>query len=166
MASTNSFNFGFFKRLFHLLHVFLPFSIRSSSVPDHDERIYSNPSILILLILVNGVGLQFVIYFVGLLPSAYYAELTKEPDQRNLSIVNWLIVRSFFLIILNAFLKSLSTLLSSILYVRWRTRLVLYLHSFYFTQQRYYHVSNTTQQNPNRREDDTTVTQINYTIQT
>ena len=48
---------------------------------------------------------------------------------------------------MNVFFASLSTFLSSLLYIKRRTKLVLYLHSFYFTRRRYYHVLNTTQQN-------------------
>ncbi|CAF5159267.1 unnamed protein product, partial [Rotaria sp. Silwood1] len=44
-------------------------------------------------------------------------------------------------------------------------RLVLYLHSFYFTQQRYYHLSNTTQQNQNRNDNDHVSTYENHSIQ-
>ena len=163
MSEKNSLNYLFLKRFAQLLHVFLPLSRLSLNV---HESIYLHPLILILLILINEVGLQFVIYYVGLLPSAFYTELSRPPDQRNFQFVKWLIIRSFAFVALNAFLKSFSVFLSSILYVRWRTRLVLYLHSFYFTQQRYYHVSNTTQQIPNRRDDDRISVYDNHAIQT
>jgi len=166
MSEKNSFNYVFLKRFAHLLHVFLPFSRLSLNVHNQNERFYSHPLFLILLVLANEVGLQFVIYYVLLLPSAYYRALGKPTDQRDFSAVRWLVLRSFALVALDAFLKSLSSLLSSLLYVQWRTKLVLYLHSFYFTQQRYYHISNTTQQNPNKRENDHSIVIENYTIQT
>ncbi|CAF2404028.1 unnamed protein product [Rotaria sp. Silwood2] len=166
MSTTNSFNYLFLKRFAHLLHVFVPFSRLSLNVHNHNERIYTHPLILLLLILINEVGLQFVIYLVGLLPSQFYVELSKTPDKRDFAIFRWLVIRSFGYVTLNAFLKSLSTFLSSILYVKWRMRLVLYLHSFYFTQQRYYHLSNTTQQNQNRNDDDHVSAYENHSIQT
>ena len=137
MGRTNSFNLEFLKRFFRLFSVFFSTSSNALQTNDYRERFYSHPFILVLLILLTGVALQFVIYFVGLLPSAFYKALT----------------RSFGLVAINAFLKSLSTLLSSILYVKWRTRLVLYLHSLYFTKLRYYHLTNTTQQNLKNREE-------------
>jgi ABC-type uncharacterized transport system fused permease/ATPase subunit len=166
MSEKYSFNYLFLKRFAHLLHIFLPLSRLSLNVYNHNERIYLHPLVLILLTLINEGALQFVIYYVGLLPSYYYIELVKPPDKRDFSIILWLIIRSFGLVALNALLKSLSTLLSSLLYVKWRMRLVLYLHSFYFTKQRYYHLSNTTQQNQNKREDDHPTVYENYTIQT
>jgi ABC-type uncharacterized transport system fused permease/ATPase subunit len=166
MSEKNSLNYLFLKRFVRLLHVFLPLSRLSLNVHHPNERIYSHPLILILLTLINESGLQFVIYYVGLLPKQYYDQLGKAPDKRDFPAFRWLIVRSFALIALNALLKSLSILLSSILYVKWRKRLVFYLHSFYFTQKRYYHVSNTTQQNLNKREDYPTPVYENYTIRT
>jgi len=166
MSEKNSLNYVFLKRFAHLLHVFLPFSRLSLNVHNQNERFYSHPLFLILLILINEVGLQFVIYYVILLSSEYYGVLGKPVDQRDFSILRWLIIRSFALVALDAFLKSLSSLLSSLLYVKWRTSLVIYLHSFYFTQQRYYHLLSTTQQNQNKRENDHSTVYENYTIQT
>lgn len=166
MSESNSFNYLFVKRFAHLLHIFLPFSRLSLNVHNHNEHFYSHPLIFILLIFLNEIGLQFVIYFVGLLPSEYYDALGKSPDQRDFPAFRWLLFLSFALVALNAFLKSISTLLSSILYVKWRTSLVLYLHSFYFTQQRYYHLINTTQQNQNKRDEDNAAVYRNFTIQT
>lgn len=154
MSGKNSFNYLFIKRIAHLLHIFLPFSRLSSN--SYKEGIYAHPLVLICLLLANEIGLQFVIYFVGLLPSQFYVELSKAPGQRNFPLFRWLVLRSFGLVILNAFLKSLSTFFSSMLYVKWRMRLVLYLHSIYFTKQRYYHLLNTTQQNHNRSNHDQT----------
>ncbi|CAF1117364.1 unnamed protein product, partial [Rotaria magnacalcarata] len=146
MSTTNSFNYLCIKRFAHLLHVFVPFSRLSLNVHNHNERIYTHPLILLLLILINETGLQFVIYLAGLLPSQYYVELIKAPDKRDFSVF-----RCF---------------LSSILYVQWRMRLVVYLHSFYFTQQRYYHLSNATQQNQNRGDSDHLSAYENYSVQT
>ncbi|CAF1297455.1 unnamed protein product [Rotaria sordida] len=165
MSTTNSFNYLFLKRLVHLFHVFLPFSRLSLNVYNHNEPIYTHPLILILLILINEIGLQFIIYLVGLLPSQYYVELSKTPDKRDFVIFRWLVIRSFGYVALNAFLISLSVFLSSLLYVKWRMRLVSYLHSFYFTQQRYYHLLNTTQQNQNRNDNDHISTYENHSIQ-
>jgi len=153
MGRTNSFNLEFLKRFFRLFSVFFSTSSNALQTNDYRERFYSHPFILVLLILLTGVALQFVIYFVGLLPSAFYKALTQPADQRDFSAFHWLLFRSFGLVAINAFLKSLSTLLSSILYVKWRTRLVLYLHSLYFTKLRYYHLTNTTQQNLKNREE-------------
>jgi ABC-type uncharacterized transport system fused permease/ATPase subunit len=166
MSTENSLNYLFLKRFAHLLHVFLPLSRLSLNVPNYNERIYSHPLILVLIILINEGALQFVIYFVGLVSSQFLVELSRSPDKRDFPAVRWLIIRSFALVALNAFLISLSTFLSSILYVKWRMRLVLYLHSFYFTQQRYYHLLNTTQQNLQKSEDDDPPAFQNHTIQT
>ncbi|UJR17352.1 hypothetical protein I4U23_004247 [Adineta vaga] len=80
----------------------------------------------------------------GLLPSQYSFQLGKSSTERNLSEFHWLIIRSFFYVALDAFFKSLSTFLSSIIYIQWRKRLTVYLHSLYFTEQHYYHVLNPT----------------------
>lgn len=133
MSSTNSLNYLFLKRFIHLLRIFLSFS---------NEYSYSHPLILVLIILINEVGLQVVIYFVFLLPADYYVALGKPPAERDFHAFRLLVIRSFGLVALNALLKSLSSFLASILYIKWRTRLIMYLHSFYFTQRRYYHVLN------------------------
>ncbi|CAF2550533.1 unnamed protein product [Rotaria sp. Silwood2] len=146
----------------HLLHVFLPLSRLSLNVHHHyREQWYSHPLIILLLIFFNEGALQYIIYLVGLLPSAFYIELRKPSNQRDYSVFVWLVLRSFAYVILNALLKSLSIFLSSLLYVKWRMRLVLYLHSFYFTQQRYYHLLNMTQQKQTREND-----YQNHSIQT
>ena len=166
MSEKNSFNYLFLKRFIKLLHIFIPFSRLSLNVYNHNERIYSHPLVLILLILINQVALEIVIKYVGYLPSEYYTQLGKSPDQRDFSAFRWLLARSFGLVALNALFIALSSLLSSLLYVKWRMRLVCYLHSFYFTQQRYYHLANTTQLNQYKRDDDDASTYQNYTIQT
>jgi ATP-binding cassette subfamily D (ALD) protein 4 len=169
MSTKNSFNYIFLKRFAHLIHVFLPISRLSLNVHDYKEGISTHPLFLIFLILINQIGLQFIIYYVGLIPSEFYVELSKSPKERDFPLFLWLVFRALAYAILNAFLKSLSSFLSSILYVKWRMRLVLYLHSFYFTQQRYYHLLNTTQQNPNRQiddDDDRASVYRNYTTQT
>lgn len=167
MKARNGLNYAFVKRIARLLHVFLPLSRLSADGHNkHHERIYTHPLVLILFILINEVGLQFVIYFVGLVPSQFYRELGRAPSERNASVFRWLVVRAFCLVTLNAFLKSLSTFLSSTLYVRWRVRLVLYLHSLYFTKQRYYHLLNANQSNQNRTEEDTATVYANHSVQT
>ena len=166
MNTTNSLNYLFLKRFTYLLHVFIPLSRLSLNVYNYDERVYTHPLVLILLLLLNEVGLQFIIYLVGLLPSKFYVALTQSPNERDLSAFRWLVIRSLGYVALNAFLKSLSTFLSSILYVKWRMRLILYLHSFYFTKQRYYHLSNTTQRNQDRIDDHHGLTYENPTMQT
>ncbi|CAF1533875.1 unnamed protein product [Rotaria sp. Silwood1] len=154
MSSTNSFNCLFIKRLANLFRVFLSLSRLSLNGHHHyREQWYFHPLILLLLILINEGTLQFIIYLVGLLPSAFYAELRKPPNQRDHPGFRWLVLRSFVFVILNALLKSSSIFFSSVLYVKWRMRLVSYLHSFYFTQQRYYHLLNTAQQNQTREND-------------
>lgn len=166
MSTKNSFNYLFLKRFAHLFHVFVPLTRLSLNAHNYNERIYSHPLILILLILINEAILQYIIYLVGLLPSQYYFELSKPADKRDSVLFRWLVIRSFGYVALNAFLKSLSTFLASLLYVKWRVRLVLYLHSFYFTQNRYYHLSNTTQQNHSRNDDEQIATYQNPSIQT
>ncbi|CAF1507052.1 unnamed protein product [Adineta steineri] len=166
MGAENSFNYLFLKRIGRLLRILLPFSRLSLNIHNYNERIYTHPLILVLLILINEVGLQYVIYVVGLLSSVFLDELTKPVDQRDFPAFRWLVVRSFALVILNALLIAASTFLSSILYVKWRMRLVLHLHSFYFAKRRYYHLLNTTQQNTSRSKDDNLSTYQNYNIQT
>ena len=163
MSATNSFNCLFVKRLANLFHVFIPLSRLSLHV--QHERLYTHPLILVLLILLNEIGLQFVIYFVGLLPARYYDQLGRTSDKRDYPGVRLLLLRSFLLIGLNALLKTLSDFLSSLLYVKWRTRLVLYLHSCYFTKKNYYHLLNGTQQH---RTQDTTSMPVypNHSVQT
>ena len=142
MSSKNSFNFEFLKRFLHLLRIFIPFSCHSKYAIDHKERFYSHSLVVICLILANEIGLQFVIYLVGQLSGAFTSALSISRDQRNYSAFTWLVIRSFGLVVLNAILMAFSIFLSSILYLKWRTRLVTYIHSYYFTKQRYYHLLN------------------------
>ena len=103
MSAANSFNYLFLKRFAGLLHVFLPLSRLSLNVhQQYQEPLYTHPLILILLILVNEVGLQVVIYFVGLIPAQYYHQLGVRPDQRDFAKFRWLVLRSFGLVIVNA----------------------------------------------------------------
>jgi ABC-type uncharacterized transport system fused permease/ATPase subunit len=148
MPSTiNSFNLIFIRRLTQLVHIFLPLSRLSVNVHhNYRERIYLHPLVLILLLLANEGTLQYIIYLVGLVPSSYYSALGKPPNERDFGAFRWLVLRSFSLIIANALLKSSSDFLSSLLYVQWRMRLVVHLHSFYFTQKRYYHLLNAKQE--------------------
>ena len=166
MANTKSFNIEFLKRFRHLLSVLFPLPCRSTTVQKPpDERIYLHPTILILIILLNSIVLEFVIYYVGLLPSNYYTSLTSKPEERDMSAFRSLILRSFILVIINAILQSFSILFASILYVRCRTRIVLYLQSFYFTERRYYHLANTTQTNKNILGNEQITYQKNDSIQ-
>lgn len=151
MSQSNGFNLLFFKRSLRLFHVFLPLS--RLSIDQYRESLLLHPLTLVIAGLLNEGALQYIIYLVGLLPSKYYTELGKPVDTRNQSSFRWLVLRSFCLVILNALLKSLSTFLSSLLYVKWRLRLVVYLHSFYLTKQRFYHLLNTTHENCGKLQD-------------
>lgn len=167
METNPGFNYLFCKRFVRLLHVFLPLSRLSVNINDHKrEQFYSHPLFLILLLLLNEGALQYVIYLVGLLPSKYLGQFNKPRSQIDFGTFRWLIIRSFLLVILNACLKSLSIVFSSLLYVKWRTRLVLYLHSLYFTKQRYYHLINTTQQCQTHDDESIVGSASNHTIQT
>lgn len=166
MGKTNGFNFLFFKRFLRLFHVFVPLSRLSLNVQQSHERFYAHPLFLILLVLVNEGALQFVISRVLLIPSAFYEQLPKPPAERDSVAFRWLVIRSFGWVVLDAFLTALSKLLASFLYIKWRIRLTAYLHALYFTRQRYYHISNTTQQNGNKRDEDQALVYENYTIQT
>lgn len=159
MVNTKSFNIEFLKKFFRLL------TILTRTRNFSNERIYSQPFVFIILILLVSIGLEFVIYYVGLLPSEFYVELKKKADERDRSIFRNLVFRSFLLVIIDAFLTALVKLLSSILYIRWRTRIVLYLHSFYFTDQRYYHLINTTQSTKTNLVNDQIRFRRNYSIQ-
>ncbi|CAF1515622.1 unnamed protein product, partial [Adineta steineri] len=77
MGAENSFNYLFLKRIGRLLRILLPFSRLSLNIHNYNERIYTHPLILVLLILINEIGLQYVIYVVGLLSSVFLDELTK-----------------------------------------------------------------------------------------
>ncbi|CAF1250936.1 unnamed protein product [Adineta ricciae] len=112
MPSENNFNYLFIKRFIQLFRAIL------SNPSDFNGHFYSHPLTLILLITVNQISLQFVIYLVGLLPSEYNFQLGKSPSERNLSEFHWLIIRSFLYVAINALLKSLSTFLSSILSIQ------------------------------------------------
>ena len=166
MKTSHGFNYLFCKRFARLLHVFLPLSRLSLNVQQNREYFFSHPLVLILIILLNEGALQYIIYLVGLLPSKFYTALGKPEGERDFGAFRWLVIRSFIFVIANAFLKSLSTLLSSLLYVKWRTRLVLYLHSVYFTKQRYYHLINTTQQCQTREDEQIVASPSTHTIQT
>lgn len=166
MGENNGFNYLFFKRFLRLFHIFIPLSRLSLNVQQSHERFYAHPLFLIFLVLANEGALQFVISRVLLIPSGFYDQLPKPSAEHDSVAFRWLVIRSFGWVILDAFLTSLSKLLSSFLYIKWRIRLIAYLHALYFTRQRYYHVSNTTQQNGNKREDEHALVYENYTIQT
>ncbi|CAF0768720.1 unnamed protein product [Didymodactylos carnosus] len=166
-------NFLFLKRFYNLFHVFIPISRLSLKNIDESSSTsccscYQHPLLLIFLILANEGLLQYIIYLVGLLPSKFYVQLSASPNNRDLPMFRWLVLQAFIYVCINAFLKSLSQFLASVLYVKWRTNLVCYLQTLYFTKQRYYHLSNTTyeQKTQQKQQQENSRTYKNYTLQT
>ncbi|CAF1236420.1 unnamed protein product [Didymodactylos carnosus] len=166
-------NLLFLKRFYKLFHVFIPISRlsltnidKNSSTPKYSCP-YLHPLLLILVILGNEGLLEYVIYLVGLLPAKFYVQLGASPNNRDIPAFKWLVIQSFVYVCFNAFLKSSSHFLASILYVKWRTSLVCYLQTFYFTKQRYFHLSNTTyeQKYKQKQEEESRQTYKNYTLQ-
>ena len=95
MHSTNSFNYLFLKRFIHLRQILIPLSSNSSHDNHRHERFYSHPLFFILLIMLNEILVQFIVYLIRLVPSQFYDEFGKLPDKRDFPAFHWLIIRSF-----------------------------------------------------------------------
>jgi ATP-binding cassette subfamily D (ALD) protein 4 len=81
-------------------------------------------------------SLELLVYQVGLLSGKFYKSLSSRnyPEFRDLAIL------SVFMIIGNAFLRSLSDFVSSLLQITWRKNLTLFLNEKYFTNKNFYYL--------------------------
>lgn len=93
-------------------------------------------SCLFLLLVITTVGVEFVVYKVGLLSGQYYSVLQNKnlPGFRDLALM------SIGFIVLNAFMRSLIAFLASLLSIVWRKYLTLSLHKAYFANKNFYYL--------------------------
>ncbi|XP_070578295.1 lysosomal cobalamin transporter ABCD4-like [Ptychodera flava] len=100
-------------------------------------RVKSSSFFLFMLLLVVALTEQFIVYWVGLIPSQYYAVLG-EKDHEGFKI---LVPRSLFLIVAVATAKSANQYLCDVLYIFWRHYLTRLLHKKYFQKFIYYQLN-------------------------
>ena len=91
---------------------------------------------LFVFLLIVVTSLELLVYQVGLLSGKFYESLSTRnfPKFRDLAIL------SVFMIIGNAFLKSLSDFVSSLLQITWRKYLTLFLNEKYFSNKNFYYL--------------------------
>lgn len=91
---------------------------------------------LFLLLVITTVGVEFVVYKVGLLSGQYYSVLQNKnlPGFRDLSLL------SVGFIVLNALMRSLIAFLANLLSIVWRKYLTLSLHKVYFANKNFYYL--------------------------
>ncbi|XP_033125750.1 ATP-binding cassette sub-family D member 4-like [Anneissia japonica] len=94
-------------------------------------------SALFLLLIISAVGEQFLIYFVGLIPSKFYYVLGYQ-DFHGFMQETW---KALLLISCIALAKSCRQYISSLLCVHWRDQLTTYLHHLYLKDVCYYQLN-------------------------
>ncbi|KAL5008674.1 hypothetical protein ScPMuIL_014255 [Solemya velum] len=118
------FDLLFFKRFLRLMKLMFP-SWCSVTV------------LLFLFLLALGLLEQIVIYFIGIVPSKYYKVLG-EKDREGFDEET---IMAVILIVSEAFIKSTTLYVSSVLYITWRGSICHHLHNKYFKGIMYYLVN-------------------------
>lgn len=116
-------NIKFFSHITKLLIIIFP-------------KIICLSTFLFIFLLIVVISLELLIYQVGLLSGKFYASLSSKDllKFRDLAIL------SVFMIIGNAFLKSLSDFVASLLQITWRKYLTLFLNEKYFANKNFYYL--------------------------
>ena len=116
-------NKKFLKHTFKLLSIMFP-------------KFFSLATALFVFLLIIVVSLELLVYQVGLLSGKFYFALSNKDFEkfRDLAIL------SVVMIIGNAFLKSLTDFLASLLRINWRKNLTLYLNKNYFENKNFYYL--------------------------
>ncbi|XP_052767295.1 lysosomal cobalamin transporter ABCD4-like [Mya arenaria] len=135
-SSDKGFNLLFIKRFIHLLPWLFP-SWRC------------RPSLLVVLLLCLGLLEQVIIYNIGLVPSKYYKVLG-EKDHAGFWTQT---ATAVAFIVAQAFVKSTTKYVQSVLYIVWREKVTQNLHHTYYKEVLYYTVNmlNKTVDNPDQR---------------
>lgn len=89
----------------------------------------SNTILLTLLLLVLCIGQQFIIYYIGMIPSNFFKIL----GEKNETGFTPLLIRAFVLILLISLCNSTIKLTSGHLYVMWREKLTNLIQRKYFS---------------------------------
>ena len=114
---------NFFKYFFRLVKILFP-------------HIKCVASLLFLVLLVDVVALEYVVYQVGLLGGKYFKALS----EKNLADFRDLAIFSIGIIIVNSVMKSLKDFVAKMLQIVWRKYLTLKLHELYFLNKNYYYL--------------------------
>ncbi|XP_002739244.1 lysosomal cobalamin transporter ABCD4-like [Saccoglossus kowalevskii] len=93
--------------------------------------------LLVVLLVIVSLMQQFIIYWVGLIPSQYYAVLGEKDEEG----FKELVPKSLYLIIAVAIARSANQYLCDILYLFWRQYLTSWLHNKYFKKFVYYQLN-------------------------
>jgi ABC-type uncharacterized transport system fused permease/ATPase subunit len=101
-------------------------------------KLWGVSTFLFILLLVDLVALEFVVYQVGLLSGKFFKVLTNK----DLAGFSTLALYSIGLIIINSSMKSFNDFLARLLEIVWRKHITLKLHELYFTKKNFYYVQN------------------------
>ena len=96
----------------------------------------SASTLLIVLLLIDVIALEFMVYQVGLLGGKFYETLTDN----NLNAFLKLAAVSICLIVLNSLMVSLRDFCTQLLAIVWRKYLTLNLHDLYFSNKNFYYI--------------------------
>lgn len=100
-------------------------------------------TLLFIILLIDVVALEFVVYQVGLFSGRYFKVLSSK----DLDAFWPLALTSIAYIILNAFMKSIKDFIASLLSIVWRKYLTLSIHEQYFTNKNFYYLQHQSQWN-------------------
>jgi ABC-type uncharacterized transport system fused permease/ATPase subunit len=101
---------------------------------------------IFVLLLIDLIALEFVIYQVGLLSGKFFKVLTG----RDVSGFTSLAIFAIALIIINSSMKSFNDFLARLLQIVWRKQITLKLHDLYFANKNFYYVQNNVLNDNNR----------------
>jgi ABC-type uncharacterized transport system fused permease/ATPase subunit len=99
-------------------------------------KLASLATLLFLIILLNAVVLQLLIYRVGLLSGKFYKCLTN----RDAATFTNVAFEAIAYIVFNASVKSINDYLTSLLSIVWRKYLTFKLHDLYFNRKQFYYI--------------------------
>lgn len=117
--------FGSFKSFFKYLSKIVKYLFPS---------LISASSILFLILLIDVVLLEFVVYRVGLFNGRYFKVLS----DRDLTTFWPLAITSIAYIVINALMKSIKDFVTNLLGIVWRKYITLELHENYFQSNNFY----------------------------
>jgi ABC-type uncharacterized transport system fused permease/ATPase subunit len=93
---------------------------------------------IFVLLLIDLIALEFIVYQVGLLSGKFFKVLTS----RDVSGFTSLAILAIALIIINSSMKSFNDFLARLLQIVWRKQITLKLHDLYFANKNFYYVQN------------------------
>ena len=93
---------------------------------------------IFVLLLIDLIALEFVVYQVGLLSGKFFKVLTGK----DVSGFTSLAILAIALIVINSSMKSFNDFLARLLQIVWRKQITLKLHDIYFTNKNFYYVQN------------------------